>query len=78
MIELVFLACLRADPDTCGERVVKFMPGANPAMCMTVAQPELAAWAGNHPDQAIAHWQCRDASDTLSAGNDPGPLPEIR
>lgn len=77
MIELVFLACLKAEPDICGEKVMKFMPAASAMLCMAQAQPHLAGWAGDHPDQRIAHWTCREMARDLSARNDPGFAPLI-
>lgn len=75
MIELVFLACLKTNPEICGEKVVKFINAVNPALCFVQAQPELASWVGSHPEQRIAHWKCRDMSRDVAARNDPTVAP---
>lgn len=59
MIELIFIACLKVEPDTCQQRVLGFV-GGTPAACARRAQPELAVWADTHPAFAIASWKCAD------------------
>jgi hypothetical protein len=61
MIELVFVACLVAAPDSCEERAMRFMRPMSPRTCLRRAQPELARWSLSHPKWRIAHWSCRPA-----------------
>jgi hypothetical protein len=77
MIELVFLACLRTDPQDCQEKVVKFMPAVATALCMYQAQPELAAWVNSHPDRSIAKWGCREMREDVAERNDPAAQPPL-
>ncbi|PZQ49008.1 MAG: hypothetical protein DI556_12740 [Rhodovulum sulfidophilum] len=77
MIELVFLACLRTAPLDCQEKVVKFMPAANAALCMIQAQPELASWVSSHPERRIAKWGCRDMREDVAERNDPAAQPPL-
>lgn len=60
MIELVFIACLKSDPDACHERILGFADAVTTSACLRRAQPELAVWAGTHPGFAIASWKCAD------------------
>lgn len=77
MIELVFLACLTTTPSDCEEKVIKFMPARVAALCMVLAQPELAAWTRTHPDQRIAKWRCREMADDVADRNDPAASPPL-
>lgn len=77
MIELVFLACLRTAPESCQEKVVKFMPAPAAALCMVQAQPELASWSNAHPGHMIAKWRCREMREDVSERNDPGASPPL-
>lgn len=77
MIELVFLACMTAAPDECREKVIKFLPAPAAALCMYQAQPELAAWATQHPDQRITRWRCRDMASDVAERNDPAARPPL-
>lgn len=58
MVELLFVACLSADPTACQERSLVFSDVA-PRTCVTGAQPELARWVEAHPRYAIRRWTCR-------------------
>lgn len=58
MIELVFIVCLSADPATCERRALQFTD-VSTTTCVIAAQPELARWAGEHPDWRIQRWTCQ-------------------
>jgi hypothetical protein len=60
MIELLFTACLIADPSACEERSMTFVAQPSPVACLVQAPPELAAWVGQHPAFTIAAWHCED------------------
>ncbi|WP_299632694.1 hypothetical protein [uncultured Roseobacter sp.] len=61
MIELLFVACLSTAPDECRERSLVFTD-VSPMQCLMGAQPELAKWTANHPNQQIKSWRCRTVS----------------
>lgn len=58
MIELLFVACLSAQPDVCEERSMLYTD-ITPASCMFGAQPALATWVAGHPAWEISSWRCR-------------------
>ncbi len=58
MIELLFVACLSADPTACERRSLVYTD-ITPETCVLGAQPELAKWVAAHPSFAIRRWQCR-------------------
>lgn len=61
MIELVFIACLKIDPHACEQKILSYVEegqAATQTSCFMRAQPELAAWAGQHPAFTIASWKC--------------------
>lgn len=61
MIELLFVTCLSAatpQTETCQERSLVFTD-VTPMMCMMGAQPQLAKWVEEHPDQKVKSWKCR-------------------
>ena len=59
MIELLFVACLIGEPETCEEKSLVFAEGLSRMACMSAAQPQLARWAIDHPGWRIAEWSCR-------------------
>jgi len=61
MIELVFIACLAAQPATCEERALTFVDTPGVMDCLFTAQPRLARWSESHPDWRIARWRCGPA-----------------
>ena len=68
MIELVFIACLAANPANCEERALTFVDTPHLHGCLMSAQPQLARWADTHPEWRIARWRCR------TAGQDGTPI----
>lgn len=61
MLELVVFACLVSSPLTCNDHVVANAPDhiTNPTVCASLGQPEIARWAGENPNWAVASWRCR-------------------
>ncbi len=58
MIELLFVACLSADPEACEERSLLYTD-ITPTTCVLGAQPYLAEWIATHPRFDIRRWECR-------------------
>lgn len=59
MIELLFVACLSADPTSCRDRSLVFTDDISVLGCMMGAQSQLAKWAEAHPRQRITRWRCK-------------------
>lgn len=59
MVELVILACLVIQPQSCEEFQVPFLRQTVVAECVT-KQPtlEIVQWAMEHPEWAIRKWTC--------------------
>ncbi|TPE52142.1 hypothetical protein [Amaricoccus solimangrovi] len=65
MIELVFVACLKAEPRTCEQKILSYVwegEAASGTSCFMRAQPELATWAREHPAFTIVSWKCEESS----------------
>ncbi|MCS5601062.1 MAG: hypothetical protein ACU0DB_04725 [Paracoccus sp. (in: a-proteobacteria)] len=60
MIELLFVTCLSADPQSCRERSLLFIDMGVTA-CMIHGQQELARWGERHPRETVREWKCRPA-----------------
>ena len=58
MIEIVFLACLGAEPTTCADRSL-VLSDPSPMACVMEAQPQLALWLEDHPGWVIRRWTCQ-------------------
>jgi hypothetical protein len=62
MLELAVVACLISDPSKCRDVSLTFdSETATPMQCLMQAQPELAKWAGDHPNWKIERYTCRPA-----------------
>ncbi len=59
MIELVFVACLTAQPAACQEYRFLQMEGSNTHSCMMQAQAQLAQWNEQRPKMSIRRWSCQ-------------------
>lgn len=59
MMELLFIACLVGQPDSCEEKSLQFVDIPSHMACMMGAQPQLARWVQDHPEWRIAQWTCR-------------------
>jgi hypothetical protein len=60
MIELVFVACLIAEPARCEHRALPALIDITEQQCMSVSQQFLAAWAGRNAGYRIRSWTCRE------------------
>lgn len=59
MIEIVFTACLLADPALCQERTLPPFINVTTMECVLGAQAVLAHWSGQNPGYQITFWTCR-------------------
>ena len=56
---LYFLTCLVSNPTHCVMRVHHFNEEVQtPMQCMTVAQPQMAAWQNSHDRLRVARFRC--------------------
>ena len=60
MIELVFIACMLADPEACRERTLQFVD-VTQMQCAMGAQPMLAQWTYENPKWKVIRWSCQHA-----------------
>ncbi len=62
MIELVLLACLVDEPDSCHDVGLAYSAeNLTPMQCLMQAPPQMAKWVGEHPGWKIMKWTCRRA-----------------
>lgn len=59
MIELFFVTCLIAQPQTCQPHSLLFEEGNGLMGCMLQSQNELARWIEVHPRERVREWKCR-------------------
>ena len=57
-VDLIVLACSLADPSVCKEYHLAFQSAGSLRSCMMQAQPYLAQWVGDHPNERVARWRC--------------------
>jgi hypothetical protein len=58
LVDLIILVCSLANPADCSERHLLFEAHGSLKACMMEAQPYLAQWVGEHPNERIARWRC--------------------
>jgi hypothetical protein len=58
MVDLIVLVCSILSPDSCSEKHFLLEINGNLNTCVMQAQPYLAQWAGEHPNDRIAKWHC--------------------
>lgn len=58
MVELIVVVCSMLSPGACSEKHFLFETVGSLNTCMMQAQPYLAQWAGEHPNDRIAKWRC--------------------
>ncbi|WP_073198350.1 hypothetical protein [Roseovarius marisflavi] len=58
MIELLFIVCLRAQPEICEDRAFQYTDRSTRG-CMAEAIPQLSLWAKDHPRWRISRWSCQ-------------------
>jgi hypothetical protein len=58
IVELVVMVCSLLNPNACSEKRFVFESNGSLKSCMMQAQPYLAQWAGEHPNDRIAAYHC--------------------
>jgi hypothetical protein len=58
IVELVVMVCSLLNPTVCSEKHFTFESNGSLKSCMMQAQPYLAQWAGDHPNERIASYRC--------------------
>lgn len=58
LVDLVVMLCSLANPAACEEKHLLFEAHGSLRTCMMEAQPYLAQYMGEHPDQRIVRWRC--------------------
>jgi hypothetical protein len=57
-VDLIVLACSLVNPTACREHHLVFQTAGSLRSCVLQAEPYLAQWVSQHPDQRIARWRC--------------------
>jgi hypothetical protein len=57
-VVLIVLVCSIVNPGVCSEKQFLLESSGTLKSCVMEAQPYLAAWIGEHPNQRIASWRC--------------------
>ncbi|MHA6344234.1 hypothetical protein [Roseivivax sp. CAU 1761] len=58
MIELLFVACLSAEPNKCTENALIF-EDVSVMTCMMGGQAMLAQWVAQNPKYEVSRWKCQ-------------------
>jgi hypothetical protein len=58
MVELIVMVCSLQNANACSEKHFLFETYGSLNSCMMQAQPYLAQWAGDHPNDRIASFHC--------------------
>jgi hypothetical protein len=58
IVELVVMVCSLLNPNACVEKHFEFESNGSLKSCMMQAQPYLARWVGDHPNERIAAYRC--------------------
>jgi hypothetical protein len=58
LVNLVVLLCSLVNPNACAEKRFALDTDGSLKACMIQAQPYLAHYIGDHPDQRVAGWRC--------------------
>jgi hypothetical protein len=58
IVELIVIVCSALLPGSCSEKHFLLETSGSLRSCVMQAQPYLAAWAGEHPNDRIASWRC--------------------
>jgi hypothetical protein len=58
IVELVVMVCSLLNPNACSEKRFAFESNGSLKSCMMQAQPYLARWLGDHPNERIAAYHC--------------------
>jgi hypothetical protein len=57
-VVLIVLVCSIVNPRDCSEKHFLLQESGSLKSCVMQAQPYLAAWIGEHPNDRIASWRC--------------------
>lgn len=66
LVELVLTVCLVSNAAQCREEHLYFENHGSLRQCMFLAQPEIAKWAGTHPNLRVTRWHCAYPEKTKS------------
>ncbi|MFL5253987.1 MAG: hypothetical protein ACJ8AI_14040 [Rhodopila sp.] len=58
IVELIVIVCSIIGPNSCSEKHFLLETSGSLKSCVMQAQPYLAAWIGDHPNDRIASWRC--------------------
>jgi hypothetical protein len=58
IVELIVMVCSLLSPNACSEKHFLFEATGSLKSCMMQAQPYLAQWVGDHPNDRIASYRC--------------------
>ena len=58
VVVLIVTVCSLLNPAACSERRFLLETNGSLRSCVMQAQPYLAAWIGEHPNNRIASWRC--------------------
>jgi hypothetical protein len=58
LVDLIVMVCSILNPGACSEKHFLVETYGSLNSCMMQAQPYLAQWAGEHPNERIAEWHC--------------------
>ncbi len=58
LIELIMTVCSLAHPDVCEDKHIQFVDQGSLRQCMFDAEPVMAQWVGQHPNEQIVKWRC--------------------
>lgn len=62
MYSLIFSVCLISDTSICKDHSV-LTDFSSQKQCIAMAMPELAIWAGEHPNWQIKRWSCESLEE---------------
>lgn len=57
-VELIVMVCSLINPHACSQKHFLLESSGSLRTCVMQAQPYLAQWAGDHPDDRIASYHC--------------------
>ncbi|MDB5404237.1 MAG: hypothetical protein JWQ55_6255 [Rhodopila sp.] len=58
VVELIVMVCSLSNPNACSEKHFLFEANGSLNGCIMQAQPYLAQWAGEHPNDRVASFRC--------------------
>lgn len=58
IVELIVMVCSLLNPNACSEKRFAFESAGSLEACQRQAQPYLAQWAEEHPNDRVASYRC--------------------